>query len=450
MIFAALAIGGNAQNMIVVAPAAPVAASQRLESLDLLRGFALCGILLVNIISMGGIWEAYVPQSAPSLRQPDWIAWLVQHIFLQGSMRGLFTLLFGAGMLLITLRGQDGKGTIEAADVYFRRCMVLLVLGIGNVTVLLFPGDILYVYGLSGFFLFAFRAARPRTLILTSLLLIALLTGIQGASAYKRAIEAREGRAVAESQLPVASLNPKQREALDAYQAAVSARQPSREARTEQAEQRTGGAVSLLKWSVHTWIDYAASSYTIILVMECVAFMLLGMALFKLGVLTGGRSLQFYLALAAVGYAVGLSINGAQAASLWRNDFSPELWLTRGSYELGRLGVTLGHVGLILTLWKLNALGFIGVGLKAMGRMALSNYLAQSAITSLLFYGLGLWGRFDWWGLWGVAALIWVALALGSQLWLRVFAFGPMEWALRLAAYGKVPPIRRAPAVTAP
>ena len=184
--------------------------------------------------------------------------------------------------------------------------------------------------------------------------------------------------------------------------------------------------------------------------MECVAFMLLGMALFKLGVLTGGRSLQFYLALAAVGYAVGLSINGAQAASLWRNDFSPELWLTRGSYELGRLGVTLGHVGLILTLWKLNALGFIGVGLKAMGRMALSNYLAQSAITSLLFYGLGLWGRFDWWGLWGVAALIWVALALGSQLWLRVFAFGPMEWALRLAAYGKLPPIRRAPAVTAP
>ena len=435
--------------MTVVVPGAPVAAPQRLESLDLLRGFALCGILLVNIISMGGIWEAYAPQSAPSLDQPDWIAWLVQHVFLQGSMRGLFTLLFGAGMLLITLRGEGGKGTIEAADVYFRRCMALLVLGIGNVMVLLFPGDILYVYGLAGFFLFAFRAARPRTLILTSVLLIALLTGIQGASAYKRAVEAREGRAVAESQMPVERLNPKQRETLDAYQAAVSARQPSREAQAEQVEQRTGGPVGLLKWSVHTWVDYAASSYTIILVMECVAFMLLGMALFKLGVLSGARSLRFYLLLMAARYAVGLTINGAQAASLWRHDFSPELWLTRATYEVGRLGVTLGHVGLILTLWKLNTLGFVGTGLKAMGRMALSSYLAQSAITSMLFYGLGLWGRFDWWGLWGVAAVIWVVLAIGSLLWLRVFAFGPMEWALRLVAYGRVPPIRRARAVTA-
>jgi len=434
-------------NPSVSASRAP---AQRLESLDLLRGFALCGILLVNIISMGGIWEAYVPQTAPSLDNPDWMAWLVQHVFLQGSMRGLFTLLFGAGMLLITLRGDSGKGTIEAADVYFRRCMTLLALGVGNVTILLFPGDILYVYGLSGFFLFAFRAARPRTLILTSVLLIALLTGIQGAGAYKRAVEAREGRAVAESHMPIERLNPKQRESLDAYQAAVAARQPSHDARARQAELRTGGPVGLLKWSVHTWIDYAASSYTIILVMECVAFMLLGMALFKSGVLSGARSLRFYLLLMAAGYAVGLTINGAQAASLWRNDFSPELWLTRGSYEVGRLGMTLGHVGLILTLWKLNAFGLVGTGLKAMGRMALSSYLAQSAITSLLFYGLHLWGRFDWWTLWGIAAVIWVVLAIGSLLWLRIFAFGPMEWALRLVAYGKVPPIRRARAVIAP
>ena len=88
-------------------------------------------------------------------------------------------------------------------------------------------------------------------------------------------------------------------------------------ARLEQAQLRTGGPLGLLKWSVHTWIDYAASSYTIILVMECVAFMLLGMALFKLGVLSGARSLRFYLLLMAAGYAAGLTINGAQAASLF-------------------------------------------------------------------------------------------------------------------------------------
>lgn len=419
-------------------------APSRLESLDLLRGFALCGILLVNIISMGGIWDAYAPNSTPSFANSDWMAWLTQHVFLQGSMRGMFTLLFGAGMLLITLRGSDGKGTVEAADVYFRRCMVLLALGVGNVTVLLFPGDILYVYGLCGFFLFVFRAARPRTLILVSLLLIAMLTTVQSASAYKQAVETREGRAVAESALPLDQLSSEQRESLAAYQAAAASRHATPQFEAAERATRTGGPAAVLKWSVHTWLDYAASSYTILLVMECVAFMLLGMALFKTGVLSGAKDLRFYLLLAGAGYLVGLSINGAQAASLWRHDFSPELWLTRASYEIGRLGVTLGHVGLILALWKMNVLGVVGVGLKAMGRMALSNYLAQSAVTSLLFYGLGLWGRFDWWALWGVAAMIWLVLAAGSLMWLRAFAFGPMEWLLRLVAYGRVPPLLRA------
>jgi len=115
-----------------------VSPNQRLESLDLLRGFALCGILLVNIMMMGGLWGQYHPELPPTLANPDWSAWIIQHLFVQGSMRGLFTLLFGAGMLLITLRGEDGRGTIQAADVYFRRCMALLALGVFNATVLLF------------------------------------------------------------------------------------------------------------------------------------------------------------------------------------------------------------------------------------------------------------------------------------------------------------------------
>ena len=378
-----------------------VSPSQRLESLDLLRGFALCGILLVNIMMMGGAWDQYHPDLPPTLANPDWSAWIIQHLFVQGSMRGLFTLLFGAGMLLITLRGEDGRGTIQAADVYFRRCIALLALGVFNATALLFPGDILYVYGLSGFLLFVFRMARPRTLIALSAALLLLLTAESAAVGAYQTIEARRGAELALQVDSGASLSAEDAEALKAHSRAQEAQSLSPEAVAEEAAMRTGGVVGLLKWSVRVWLDYAASSYTITLVIESVAFMLLGMALFKLGVLGGARSLGFYLALTACGYGVGLAVNGGQAVGLWLSQFSSDSWATPSSYELGRCAMTLGHVGMLLSLWKMNALGFVGRALRNLGRMALTNYLGQSAIAALLFYGLNLWGRLyrSYWGL---------------------------------------------------
>lgn len=416
----------------VVTPFAPVQPGQRLESLDLLRGFALCGILLVNIMPMGGLWEGYHPALPATLANPDWSAWIVQHLFFQGAMRGLFTLLFGAGMLLITLRGEDGRGTIQSADVYFRRCMALLALGIFNATVLLFPGDILYVYGLSGFLLFAFRTASPRVLLSVAALLIVLLTVETGVVSYQQAAEMHRGQALLAQGAAVETLS-------------EAARLPDPQMVQDETALRTGGPAGLLKWSVRTWLDYAASSYTITLVLESAAFMLVGMALFKLGVLSGRRSLAFYLALAGVGYAVGLMINGAQAVVLWRSQVGAAAWASQTSYELGRFSVTLAHVGLVLALWKMNVLGVIGVGLRALGRMALTNYLLQSAIAALLFYGLGLWGRLDWWSLWALAAGIWTVQILFSVVWLQLFAFGPLEWLLRWVAYGRPAPLRRRP-----
>ena len=423
-----------------------VSSGQRLESLDLLRGFALCGILLVNIMMMGGAWDQYHPDLPPTLTNPDWSAWIIQHLFVQGSMRGLFTLLFGAGMLLITLRGEDERGTIQAADVYFRRCIALLALGVFNATALLFPGDILYVYGLSGFLLFVFRMARPRTLIAMAGALLLLLTVESAVVGAYQTIEARRGAELALQVEAGASLSAEDAEALKVHGRAQEAQTLSPETIAEEAAVRTGGVVGLLKWSVRTWLDYAASSYTITLVMESVAFMLLGMALFKLGVLGGARSLGFYLALAGGGYALGLAVNGGQAVVLWLSQFSYESWAAQSSYELGRCAMTLGHVGLLLSLWKMNALGFVGRALRNLGRMALTNYLGQSAIAALLFYGLNLWGKLDWWGLWGVAAAIWVFQMVFSALWLRAFNMGPLEWALRWFAYGRPSQLKRAKA----
>src|SRR5690606_24959939 len=158
---------------------------------------------------------------------------------------------------------------------------------------------------------------------------------------YQKAEQARHGEAlVAQGAATPGTLTEADRSAVAVYRASEAARQPDPQALQDEMAIRSGGPVGLLTWSVRTWPDYAASSYTITLVMESVAFMLVGMALFKLGVLTGRRSLVFYLALAGAGYALGLMINGAQAIALWRSQFAADAWASQTSYELGRFSVT--------------------------------------------------------------------------------------------------------------
>ena len=427
------------------AATAPTGVDRRFEVMDVLRGFALCGILLMNILAMGSSTVRYFPTLPAEITNPDWIVWFIHDVAFEGSMRGLFTLLFGAGMILIVMRGDQGRGTIEAADVYFRRCIALVALGVVNFAGLLFPGDVLYIYGISGLFLFAFRRASPRVLLLMAAAIIALLVLKTGAERYERARDIREGRAAIEAQAAGAVLTESQLAAVVAHDEAMTFRDPSPQALSGESDARKGGYLAVLKWSVQEWTAYAASPYAIIIVLESIAFMFMGMALYRLRVITGERSLTFYAVLAGAGYAVGLTFNLWEALSLWHVGFSPELWLPASTYELGRWGMTFGHLGLIVVLWKLNLFPLLGAGLKAIGRMALTNYLGQSLFAAALFYGLGWWDHFSWAALWGVAVAVWLLQGTISVLWLRHFRFGPLEWALRSVAYGRIQPMRLKP-----
>jgi len=166
---------------------APVAAGERMQALDLLRGFALCGILLMNIKFMGGTPGRPLFPAIPT--DPDWIVWSVQALAFEGTMRGLFTLLFGAGMLLMTRRPG-----IEAADVYFRRCLMLLGFGMMNVLVFLWPADALFIYGLSGAAIFVFRTLSWRPLLAIAAVILLVLTLKTGLEDRAHALELREGR----------------------------------------------------------------------------------------------------------------------------------------------------------------------------------------------------------------------------------------------------------------
>ncbi|WP_296817920.1 DUF418 domain-containing protein [Brevundimonas sp.] len=431
-------------------PLAPGPGAERYDAMDVLRGFALCGILLMNIIGMGTPWVTNFPPFPASWSDPSWQVWFAENALFEGTMRGLFTLLFGAAVMLITRRADETGQTMSAADVWSRRCLVLLALGLVNFTLLLWPGDILWNYGCAGLVLFVFRKARPWKLVAMAVSIMALLSVLEG-YAYQGDIEPyREGAAAHAAQARGETLTADQASALEAYTDHQEYLSPPQERIDAEAKERMGSYPQAVAWTFEAYADWGLSGWGVFVVMESVAFMFLGMALFRWRVITGERSLGFYAVMMLVGYAIGVTVNVAEHLAMWRGGFSPEVWWPNFTYEVSRLPTTLGHLGLIMLLWKAGALSFVGAALRAIGKLALTNYLGQSLIAAIIFYGLGWWNHLNWAELWAVAAVVWVFQGVFSVLWLKAFAMGPAEWLLRAIAYGKRPPFRRTAATEVP
>lgn len=419
--------------------------SDRYDAMDVLRGFALCGILLMNIIGMGTPWVTNFPPFPAEWSDPSWQVWFAEHAVFEGTMRGLFTLLFGAAVLLITGKGDRVGQTISVADVWFRRCLILLGLGLINFTLLLWPGDILWNYGCAGLFLFVFRKAAPWKLATMALMIMALLSFGEGWSEQESVQDYRDGLAAHQAQVAGQPLTEEQNKALENYTRHERYLSPPLARIQAEAEERMGSYPQAVEWSFEAYADWGLNGWGILLILESIAFMFMGMALFKWKVLTGERSLGFYLGLMVVGYAVGVSLNVAEHLAIWNSGFSPEVWWPNYTYELSRLPTTLGHLGLVMALWKARALFFVGDGLRAIGKMALTNYLGQSLIAAIIFYGLGWWNHLTWAELWLLCVPIWIGQAIFSVLWLKRFEYGPLEWVLRTIAYGKRPSMTRSP-----
>jgi len=178
--------------------------------------------------------------------------------------------------------------------------------------------------------------------------------------------------------------------------------------------------------------------------------MLLGMGLFKLGVLTLERRTRTYVAMMAGGYAIGLFVNILETRWILQNGFSVIAFSQANiTYDLGRLAMTFGHLGALLLFCKVGALPWLRQSMAAVGRMALTNYLTHSVVALVLFIGLGQFGQFERHELYFIVFAIWAAQLVASPLWLAHYRFGPAEWLWRYLTYGKRPPMRRAAPLTA-
>jgi len=387
-----------------VEPARP---AERIEAIDALRGFALIGILFINITTMGGTLYSEQPDGAPDLADPDWVVWLLGHLFVYGSMRGVFSILFGASALLFL---QDPS---RSPRLFLIRCFWLLWFGVLNATLLLWPGDILLPYAIASPVILLFMGASPRRLVGASLILLVMLS----AWAFWEAV----------SQTP---------ETGDAAAAAA--------ALAEERAARLGDYLANLQFMSEVTLDWTLTPGLVWWIVDAGAFMLLGMALFRTGVLSGASPTSVYVLLAVAGMGLGLPIRAWEAMLAWPagGEFPAVTALT---FQFGRLGVTLGWIGLFMLAWRFMPWRIMFAPLSALGRMAFTGYLGQSMIAAILFsgFGLALWGRLSWVELWALVPLIMFPMALAFMAWLRCFRMGPLEWTWRYLTFGRAPGITR-------
>ena len=342
------------------------------------------------------------------------------YLFVDTKFIQIFSLLFGAGIAMMSER--MARRGVSGTGLHYRRNAWLLAFGLVH-AYLIWHGDILVTYALCGFLIYPLRNLEPRRLLWIGGCAVAVVVPLWSAAGLSIPAwpEADRVAAMAEWAPPP-----------DALEAEIAA---FRGGWTEQVRARAPIALSL-----------QTSAFLGLLLWRAGGMMLVGMALYKLGVLAARRPTAFYRRLVVVGLAAGLPLAAAGTAYKIHVDFAWERAMFEGGLlnYVGSIGVFLGYLGLVMLIVKSGRLTRLQRRLAATGRMALTNYITQSLICSLVFYGhgLGLFERVGGPGQVTIVAGIWTLQLIWSPWWLARFRFGPLEWLWRSLAYMKRQPMR--------
>ena len=422
----------------------PVAESQRIRSIDTLRGFALLGILLLNIIAFSGPIAAYFDPSADNeVSGLNLAVAMFVDIWGEGAFRAIFSMLFGAGLLIFLDKPVAEEGRLKS--LYYRRTWLLVAFGLFNAYILLWFGDILYTYGVTGLVLYFFRNLSAHKLALCSTILFLFLALIHTSqyfytkalyTDYREVVLLPEGNELSEAQ----------KQSLENWDEFLQNQQTTPEQIVLEANARSEGYIENFIFTAPINIMFQTAIFLINGFWDAAAMMLLGMALMKWNVFDASRELSFYLKMMLFGFAIGLVINSWEEVVYLSSGFEPFLSATaRPTYDLGRLGMALGYIGMVMTLCKLDVLPKVRHAFACVGQMALTNYLAQSVICNTIFlgFGFGMWGKMQRYEIYFVVIGIWIFQLLFSVAWLKKYRFGPAEWLWRSLTYRKRQPLRK-------
>lgn len=392
----------------------PISLQERIEILDVLRGLAICGILIGNVqwFSGYGMMPSALAQQGPLA---DRITHFLVHFFVEGKFYSIFSFLFGFGFALQIARAQE-RGD-EKASLFKRRLFWLLVIGLLH-AYLLWAGDILSVYAVMGFLLILFRRKTDRSLLKWALVMmvIPILTYILFYILF------------------AAFVPP---EAIAGFDAG----QINRWNESVKTVQQSGYLQIISGFNLQYIVGRYAGLILQMRLPKILAMFLLGFYAYRRGFFQDLENHQpFIRRVLAYGLLLGLAGNAAFAAlAKSEADFPPSPAGVAGviSYAFAVPALALGYIALVATVWQKALWRRLLAFLAPVGRMALTNYLLQTVICVLIFYGYG-FGQYGRVGA-GTATLIALAIflfqVLASALWLKFFSYGPAEWIWRQLTY---------------
>jgi uncharacterized protein len=400
----------------------PVSTTDRIDSLDTLRGFALLGILAMNIQMFSMPDAAYFfPTVFGDLSGLNGLVWYLTELLASSKFITIFSLLFGAGIVLMNDRAR-ARGR-SFAGLHYRRMFWLLVIGLIH-AYLLWPGDILVSYALCGLFIYLFRNVRPGRLVVAGLIFLIIgssfscLTGWSSQTWPEEVVtEFEEGFF------------------------------PPPEEITEEIEHMRGGFSDQMKVRFPSAVEMQVTVFPFYMLWRGAGSMLLGMALFKWGVFAARARRKTYVTFIILGLLLGIPLTGLGIIRSSAIDWDPiPTFFILGNYNyVGSFFTALGWIGLIMLICQAGTLPGLRRRLAAVGQMALTNYLMHTVLCSFIFYGYGfaLFGSVSRVEQTGITMGIWALQLWLSPVWLNRFRFGPMEWLWRSLSYMKKQPFRR-------
>ena len=404
----------------------------RIVTLDIVRGVAVMGILAMNIVAFAMPPQAYMnPMAYGADRAVDLAVYVFNFIFIDGKMRGLFSFLFGASMLLV-IQLAEAKGE-SAKSVTMRRQLWLLAFGMSHFY-LIWYGDILIGYALVGIVAFAFRRMEPRRLVRWGVILVlaqaAVMAAMAGYAQYLSGVVA--GPSPSADDLRT----------WDEMTREIAVPGPER--------LREIMALHLGPWTgiVHQQVTERAAmpfAFTLVFGWETLGYMLLGMAGLKSGFLTGGWDNRRYARWAMICLAIAVPAYVLFASMLMGSGFSaPAIftWAIAATVPFRPLMI-VAYAALIILATRGG--GQLVERIAAAGRAAFTNYLGTSLVMTFVFYGwgLGFFGALSRAELWLVVIAMWAVMLAWSKPWLDRFNYGPFEWLWRSLARWRVQPMRR-------
>ena len=385
--------------------------TNRIHSLDLLRGFAVLGILIMNITSFSQVNIAYMnPMIGAGLEGYNQYFHAFNYIFADTRFMSIFSILFGAGVVLFT-NNAEAKGK-KVGALHYKRMFWLLLFGFLH-AYFIWEGDILVAYAICGCLIYLLRKKTIRALSIISIILFIVPLTFNLMTYYGMTVEELEST--------------------------FAFFYPSSEEINTEVQIMQGSFLEQMPIRLENAIEFQTLVFMIETFWRTTSLMLLGMILYRKGILSANKSISYYSKMILIGFGIGLIISLIGLNQSYDSGWSGAYVMSIGvNYKLiSGVFIAIGYIGFVMWCFKKGVFKKLQNRLQSAGRMAFTNYIGMSVICSLIFngHGLALYGTFDRLQQFLVVVFIWVLILIVSPLILRKYRYGPLEWLWRKLTY---------------